>query len=66
VWLAPPEYIIVHKLEFFREGGREKHLRDVRGMLAVTDIDRPLLEKEIAERGLEEAWRAVEKRNPAA
>jgi hypothetical protein len=61
VWLAPPEYIIVHKLEFFREGGSEKHLRDVRGMLAVTAIDRPFLENEIAGRGLEGAWREVAK-----
>lgn len=60
VWLAPPEYVIVNKLEFFREGGSEKHLRDIRGMLAVTDIDRSFLKKEIAGRGLEEAWRAVE------
>ena len=59
IWLAPPEYVIIGKLEFFREGGSEKHLRDIRGMLAVTDIDRPFLEREIAGRGLEEAWRSV-------
>ena len=63
VWLAPPEYVIVHKLEFFREGGSEKHLRDIRGMLAATEVDLALLEKEIAQRGLEEAWRAVERRS---
>jgi hypothetical protein len=56
LWLAPPEYVIVGKLEFYREGGSEKHLRDIRGMLAVTDIDRPFLEKEIAARGLGEVW----------
>ena len=61
VWLAPPEYIIVQKLEFFREGGSDQHLRDIRGMLAVTEIDRALLEKEIAARGLRAAWRAIEK-----
>src|SRR6266404_2928977 len=61
VWLAPPEYVIVHKLEFFREGGGEKHLRDIRGMLAVTGVDRAFLEKEIAGRGLEGAWREVSK-----
>jgi len=61
LWLAPPEYVIVHKLEFFREGGNEKHLRDIRGMLAVTEVDRAFLEKEIAGRGLEGAWREVAK-----
>jgi hypothetical protein len=34
--LAPPEYVIVRKLEYFREGGSEKHLRDIRGMLNVS------------------------------
>jgi hypothetical protein len=62
VWLAPPEYVIVNKLEFYREGSSEKHLRDIRGMLAVTDVDQPFLEKEIAARGLEDVWQAVEKR----
>lgn len=56
VWLAPPEYVIVHKLEFFREGGSDKHLRDIRGMLAVTDVDLQFLEKEIASRGLMREW----------
>lgn len=56
VWLAPPEYIIVHKLEFLREGGSEKHIRDIRGMLAVTDIEQPVLAEEIARRGLKQQW----------
>jgi hypothetical protein len=57
LWLAPPEYVIVQKLEFSREGGSEKHLRDIRGMLAATEVDRAFLEKEIATRGLNESWR---------
>ncbi len=56
VWLAPPEYVIIHKLEFYREGGSEKHLRDIRGMLAVTDVDRALIGAEVEARGLAEAW----------
>ncbi|MDQ6859845.1 MAG: hypothetical protein M3032_01625 [Verrucomicrobiota bacterium] len=56
LWLVPPEYVIVHKLEFYREGGSEKHLRDIRGMLAVTDVDCALIEREIAARGLHDAW----------
>jgi hypothetical protein len=35
VVLAPPEYVIVRKLEYFREGGSEKHIRDIRSILAV-------------------------------
>ena len=57
IWLAPPEYVIIKKLEFLREGGSEKHLRDIRGMLAVTDVNRAFLENEIAQRDLTDAWR---------
>jgi hypothetical protein len=56
MWVAPPEYVIIRKLEFYREGRSEKHLRDIRGMLGVTEIDLALLEKEIAERNLLDAW----------
>lgn len=31
--IAPPEYVIVRKLEYFREGRSEKHLFDIRAML---------------------------------
>jgi len=57
IWLAPPEYVIIKKLEFLREGGSEKHVRDVRGILAVMDVDRPLLETQIAQRGLRDFLR---------
>lgn len=56
IWLAPPEYVIVYKLEFFREGGSTKHLRDIYGMIRLTALDHPLLEAEIARRGLQEEW----------
>ncbi len=57
VFIAPPEYVIISKLEFFREG--EKHLRDIPGMLAVTDVDLALLDDEVARRGLAEQWQLV-------
>lgn len=58
VVVAPPEYIILGKLEFFRQGGSEKHLRDIQAMLAVSsDLIRfPELERMISEKGLAEAW----------
>lgn len=34
--IAPPEYVIIEKLIYFREGGSEKHIQDIRGMLAVS------------------------------
>jgi hypothetical protein len=61
LWFARPEAVILHKLRFHQEGGSEKHLRDIRGMLAVSgpEIDRPALEADIARLGLGEAWRQV-------
>jgi len=61
VALAPPEYVIVRKLEYYREGGSEKHLRDIRSMLAVSgdQLDRPELEDWIRRRGLQTEWRLV-------
>lgn len=55
VRLAPPEYVIVRKLEYFREGGSEKHLRDIRAMLAVSgeQLDRPALDEWIRRKELE-------------
>lgn len=59
--LAPPEYVIVRKLEYYREGRSEKHLRDIRSMLAVSgdQFDRPALNDWIQRRGLEAEWRLV-------
>lgn len=55
--LAPPEYVIVRKLEFNREGGSGKHLRDIASMLASgCELDLAWLEPELAERGLMPVW----------
>ncbi|MEP6865598.1 MAG: hypothetical protein ABJE66_33570 [Deltaproteobacteria bacterium] len=59
--VAPIEYVIVRKLEYFREGGSQKHVRDIRSMLAVSDaIDRDALERFISTRGLAAEWAAVQ------
>jgi hypothetical protein len=47
-WIAPPEYVILRKLEFLREGGSDKHVRDIRFMRTVTTVDREFLDAEIA------------------
>jgi hypothetical protein len=54
VWVAAPEAVILHKLLFLREGGGEKHLRDVRAMLAALGptLDRPWLDAEAARLGI--------------
>ena len=59
--VAPPEYVIVRKLEYFREGRSEKHLRDIRAMLAVSGehLESSELNQWIQRFGLEPEWRQV-------
>jgi hypothetical protein len=56
--LAPPEYVIVRKLEYYREGGSDKHLKDIRGILAVSGemLDQSALHEWIVRRNLEVEW----------
>ncbi len=62
VVVAPPEYVIVRKLEYYREGGSDKHLRDIRVMLKVSaeQIDRSALNEWIQRRGVDAEWQKVE------
>jgi len=58
--LASPECVILFRLGFWRERGSEKHLRDVRAMLATgLALDQTFLDAELRRRGLEDAWRQV-------
>jgi hypothetical protein len=59
--LAPPEYVIVRKLEYFREGGSDKHLRDIRAMLKVSGktISLEDLNFWIQRQGVEKQWKLV-------
>ncbi len=61
VSLAPPEYVILRKLEYYREGGSEKHLRDIRGMLAMSGqaIDHAELARWVDRRGLKAEWERI-------
>ena len=61
-WVAPPEYVIIRKLQYYREGGSEKHLKDIAGMVALSSdqIDYPLLEELVRRYSLEKEWRKAE------
>jgi len=61
VWLAPPEYVIIRKLQYFKEGGSSKHLGDIKNMLEISgDIINTLeLKQKIAEYHLTEEWEKV-------
>ncbi len=61
LWVAPPEYVILRKLEYFREGGSEKHVHDIRGMLAASGdaLDDQALTVWVQRLALETVWENV-------
>ncbi len=61
VYFAAPEDVILKKLDFYREGGSDKHLRDIAGMLKVSGdrIDRKYIEEWASHLGLSEIWQEV-------
>lgn len=61
VCLAPIEYVIVRKLERYREGRSPRHIDDIRGMLRNSPdaIDAAELGRMIASRGLAPEWAEV-------
>lgn len=56
-----PEDLIIKKMEYFREGASEKHLRDIAGILNVTGqrIDREYIRRAAAALGLESVWEGI-------
>jgi len=61
VSLAPPEYVIVRKLEYAAQGGGDRHLRDIARMLErrLTPIDDAVIAAFAAPRGLSTLWTSV-------
>lgn len=58
---APPEYVIVRKLQFFKEGGSQKHLRDISRMLdgLGEDWGRDHLLTLVSDAALDAEWEAA-------
>ena len=63
IWVAPPEYVILRKLEYYREGKSEKHLKDIASMMELSpeQIDLKELQVKIKEYSLEKEWRETQK-----
>ena len=59
VSVAPPEYVVLRKLEFFREGGSSKHPADIHAIRTVTGLDEALLHPWLDRLGLRETWQAI-------
>ena len=58
IWMAPPEYVIIRKLQYFKEGGSEKHLSDISKMLGQGEfvIDQSLINVWVDQKRLTEEW----------
>jgi hypothetical protein len=58
VSVAPIEYVILLKLQYYREGGSDRHLRDVAAMRRISGelIDASVLDDWIVRLGLEPEW----------
>jgi len=61
--IAPPEYVILHKLRFRQQGASERHLRDIRAMLRVLGdaLDVAELAREAAAFGLSVQWQEMQR-----
>lgn len=55
--IAPPEYVILRKLQFFLEGGSEKHIEDIKKMISQNiTLDTEELHFWIHKLQLKKAW----------
>lgn len=58
---ASPEDIIIMKMRYYKEGGSDKHLRDIAGILKISgaEIDRPYIHDWAIQLGVIEIWDRV-------
>lgn len=61
---AAPEDVIIKKMEYYRDGGSEKHLRDITGILRVSGekVDRDYIAEWAKRLNLTEIWDAIRER----
>ncbi len=61
---ASPEDLIIKKMEYFKEGSSEKHLRDIMGMLKISGemVDFKYISLWAKRLNLEEIWQAIQER----
>ena len=59
----PPEYVILRKLEYYREGESEKHLRAIASMMELSSAQIKLeeLQNKIQKYSLEKEWKQAQK-----
>lgn len=61
IWFVSPEDLILKKMDFYREGGSDKHLRDIAGTLKISEgkVDTAYITAWAAKLGLSEIWEQI-------
>jgi len=61
---SSPEDVIIKKMEFYKEGGSEKHLRDITGIIKISGetLDRDYIAYWAERLGVMEIWDAIQRR----
>ncbi len=63
-YFASLEDVVIKKMEFYKEGGAEKHLRDITGILKISGemVDKDYITEWSRELGPTEVWEAIQSR----
>jgi hypothetical protein len=61
---ASPEDIIIMKMRYFKEGGSEKHLRDIAGIMKISgsEINRAYIEEWAQRLSVRDIWMLIERK----
>jgi hypothetical protein len=63
-WFASPEDVVLKKMEAHREGGPDKHLRDIAGIIKTmhSELDAKYIDEWAERLGVLDIWRTVQQR----
>ncbi len=55
IYIAPIEFVIINKLDYYNQGKSEKHIQDIKGIISNSSnlIDWKIVQKEAKLRGIE-------------
>ena len=59
--VAPPEYVVIQKLRFYREGQSEKHIRDIKSIIDISGdkLDYAQISSWVERLGLKSEWEII-------
>lgn len=57
--VAPPEYVVLRKLEYYREGRSAKHPADIRAIREITGVDETAMAPWLERMGLTALWQEL-------